>query len=397
MPNFNPRSLHGERHHQRKRRRWRRNISIHAPCTGSDIAFLLSSRNPRISIHAPCTGSDGQVKQQHHVALGISIHAPCTGSDVLDALVAQVRPISIHAPCTGSDRCRALVLLHDVRFQSTLPARGATQSPRAAVESARHFNPRSPHGERLADGGRLSNNREFQSTLPARGATLTLSCVNPAVRFQSTLPARGATRKSDKNNHQLSISIHAPRTGSDNRPADKRCNQLRFQSTLPARGATHRLEHSAQRGHYFNPRSPHGERQPGYIVPRNRYTISIHAPRTGSDGHDPAERRNCHISIHAPRTGSDIRVDDHWTPPKEISIHAPRTGSDAVVVLIDDCLAIFQSTLPARGATHLRADFHAVIPFQSTLPARGATDALHTLSTPCPFQSTLPARGATLV
>ena len=37
-------------------------------------------------------------------------------------------------------------------FQSTLPARGATLSALMFARNARHFNPRSPHGERLIRG-----------------------------------------------------------------------------------------------------------------------------------------------------------------------------------------------------------------------------------------------------
>ena len=57
------------------------------------------------------------------------------------------------------------------------------------------------------------------------------------------------------------------------------------------------------------------------------------------------------ISIHAPRTGSDAFGGLMTDGVKRISIHAPRTGSDLGngVELEND--AIFQSTLPARGAT----------------------------------------------
>ena len=37
-------------------------------------------------------------------AFAISIHAPCTGSDVIpDITTVLAKVISIHAPCTGSD------------------------------------------------------------------------------------------------------------------------------------------------------------------------------------------------------------------------------------------------------------------------------------------------------
>ena len=80
-----------------------------------------------------------------------------------------------------------------------------------------------------------------------------------------------------------------------------------------------------------------------------------------------------------------------------ISIHAPRTGSDHDVFTRFPESTLFQSTLPARGATVANMGGEdAVEAFQSTLPARGATEkssrcTLHSET----FQSTLPARGAT--
>ena len=100
--------------------------------------------------------------------------------------------ISIHAPLTGSDR------KHD--RQRTGPM---------------YFNPRSPYGERPADGFCLTEKKTFQSTLPLRGATR---------------PVYGFGRVHG-------ISIHAPLTGSD-------MDLLR--------GGSSRND--------FNPRSPYGER-----------------------------------------------------------------------------------------------------------------------------------------
>ena len=103
--NFNPRSPHGERRHQRP----------HQPPEDRDF-------NPR-SPH-------GERRESHRHDLPdafISIHAPRTGSDTDGDAQAPPRKISIHAPRTGSD-----VLLEQKSagwstFQSTLPARGATQ------------------------------------------------------------------------------------------------------------------------------------------------------------------------------------------------------------------------------------------------------------------------------
>ena len=167
-------------------------------------------------------------------------------------------------------------------FQSTLPARGAT-----------------------ADSHSRMRRMIFQSTLPARGATLFQLCILPDQKFQSTLPARGATADGGFGRH-----------GGE-----------RFQSTLPARGATRRP-----------------------CARRRRCTISIHAPRTGSDWADSYIICTKAISIHAPRTGSDNQIRRELHRP-HISIHAPRTGSDDTPPPCPANGTAFQSTLPARGAT----------------------------------------------
>ena len=71
----------------------------------------------------------------------------------------------------------------------------------------------------------------------------------------------------------------------------------------------------------------------------DRQAISIHAPRTGSDGFFHGLPLSADISIHAPRTGSDIDASHSSMRRFSISIHAPRTGSD-VVVLIDNGLSV---------------------------------------------------------
>ena len=78
---------------------------------------------------------------------------------------------------------------------------------------------------------------------------------------------------------------------------------------------------------HFNPRSPHGERHLVQWGNLRHVLISIHAPRTGSDGLFIRVGINRKISIHAPRTGSDATGQD-TAALDTISIHAPRTGSD---------------------------------------------------------------------
>ena len=122
-------------------------ISIHAPRTGSDPNYIAKFLTIHISIHAPRTGSD-QLYNSTFRGYCISIHAPRTGSDNQRRAARGRKHISIHAPRTGSDRRGKRKWTHSPKFQSTLPARGATPTATLWRALRKHFNPRSPHGER---------------------------------------------------------------------------------------------------------------------------------------------------------------------------------------------------------------------------------------------------------
>ena len=150
------------------------------------------------------------------------------------------------------------------------------------------------------------------------------------------------------------ISIHAPRGGSDVPPYDqggqkqnfnprsprggatgfpriRRWSFTVFQSTLPAGGATSHFPLVRKVHPYFNPRSPRGER-----------------PEQGRCKHQ--KHRN--FNPRSPRGERHLK---------------PRYRRKS---------RIFQSTLPAGGATPLRLHLQAIGRFQSTLPAGGATSKI---------------------
>ena len=146
-----------------------------------------------------------------------------------------------------------------------------------------------------------------------------------------------------------SISIHAPRGGSDYRcrchfPSEQDFNPRspwgerrllalcvfvaeRFQSTLPVGGATFTI-----------------------ITVPTFSGISIHAPRGGSD--DSPTKENGHTLYFNPRSPWGER---RWMLP---------TGRYTTT---------FQSTLPVGGATRARNMMCGLRIFQSTLPVGGAT------------------------
>ena len=189
----------------------------------------------------------------------ISIHAPRTGSDLPDdGKRLRHGVISIHAPRTGSDGNMNIIGGARWNFNPRSPHGERRKSPKMKLPGT-NFNPRSPHGERPAAVCCLCRWRYFNPRSPhgERPGWSILSAIISV--FQSTLPARGATF------NQSPFAVHAS-----------------FQSTLPARGATGNRARYWYRCH-FNPRSPHGERRYSFLAARRHSSISIHAPRTGSD------------------------------------------------------------------------------------------------------------------
>ena len=252
------------------------------PARGATLPFIGSSCTGRFQSTLPARGATGGGVLLVSLEIFQST-LPARGATVAPGKVIVGNAFQSTLPARGATVLRVLHKRLFCRFQSTLPARGATIAARK-YQRTTDFNPRSPHGERHG-GSRLREGKEnisihaprtgsdisplsftkyllsFQSTLPARGATTPTTSGTPfGWRFQSTLPARGAT-----------LNLFPKATA------------IRFQSTLPARGATSGWRGYACAISYFNPRSPHGERQSS--VPRQsaQHRISIHAPRTGSD------------------------------------------------------------------------------------------------------------------
>ena len=130
--------------------------------------------------------------------------------------------ISIHAPHAGSD--------------GTGSSRGAGPA---------NFNPRSPCGERrlvIIPGVVLVR---FQSTLPMRGATVTNLGDAAKAKISIHAPHAGSDQLREFYRRRRRISIHAPHAGSDPASASSDACVCRFQSTLPMRGATWHIRQSA--------------------------------------------------------------------------------------------------------------------------------------------------------
>ena len=143
------------------------------------------------------------------------------------------------APCGERLSLGSMVSYILFTFQSTRPLRGATITQSSPNRLYTHFNPRAPCGARHWVRGSGVINSVFQSTRPLRGATVfNPTLTNDGVIFQSTRPLRGATTLARACSYLPKISIHAPLAGRDFRS----CSACSYVGN-------------------FNPRAPCGARQ----------------------------------------------------------------------------------------------------------------------------------------
>ena len=179
---FNPRSPHGERHVEPVRMRISAAFQPTLPARG---ATSFRCQKPGCHLFQPTLPARGAtpVGVGAFLAKHISTHAPRTGSDIASFTDTQsFTAFQPTLPARGATRQSAAALPAE-RFQPTLPARGATGARSGRRRRAGYFNPRSPHGERLAFCDFSPAQARFQPTLPARGATLFDSLPAPVTAY----------------------------------------------------------------------------------------------------------------------------------------------------------------------------------------------------------------------
>ncbi len=258
--NFNPRSPYGERQKNLSYRAYGDNFNPRSPygerpALRSFYSFwgYFNPRSPygeRHPFSLPSTGaSDFNPRSPYGERppdaagathrLRFQSTLPLRGATRIYTDTSTQQIISIHAPLTGSDCNQGPSTQAKINFNPRSPYGERRCIPQEKAIGY-YFNPRSPYGERLYMFSQSFDVDKFQSTLPLRGATMYLRYVG-ALHF---------------------ISIHAPLTGSDRVYFDVH-----------------------QTFSDFNPRSPYGERLKPLGDSPSRIDISIHAPLTGSDRH----------------------------------------------------------------------------------------------------------------
>ena len=124
-------------------------ISIHAPRTGSDTSRgTMPLQSPKNFNPRSPHGERRRGRKNACAYHDISIHAPRTGSDI--GVARQASPAQRFQSTLPARGATADAILQNICkiFQSTLPARGATWTDSTCWATPSDFNPRSPHGER---------------------------------------------------------------------------------------------------------------------------------------------------------------------------------------------------------------------------------------------------------
>ena len=145
----------------------------------------------------------------------------------------------------------------------------------------------------------------FLSTLSLRRAT---QCRRPRPRPRF-ISIHALLAESDrvlqKRCHEFLISIHALLAESDSKPRALKSRRMVFLSTLSLRRATNLPSSPIDRKLYFYPRSPCGERQPGFVLRmRAAQFLSTLSLRRATDVLGLCEALTI-ISIHALLAESD--------------------------------------------------------------------------------------------
>ena len=155
------------------------------------------------------------LNEKNAVAIVISIHAPRTGSDTASATVSPVgNKFQSTLPARGATRRQRYRRRPLIDFNPRSPP-GERPAADGIYTHDDDFNPRSPHGERHHRRPRIHAPARFQSTLPARGATTLSNQAGHMPDFNPRSPHGERLDGFNLRDADEKISIHAPRTGSD--------------------------------------------------------------------------------------------------------------------------------------------------------------------------------------
>ena len=175
--------------------------------------------------------------------------------------------------------------LQGTRISIHAPREGGDGTEPEGFYDTPDFNPRPPRGGRLDREGVSGPPAEFQSTPPARGATEERNRMCGTMSISIHAPREGGDRTGrPEARHQHYFNPRPPRGGR--RRVSRLFDKLRYFNPRPPRGGRLCFCAGVPVILDFNPRPPRGGRRPRDFRQRKDPQISIHAPREGGDSKD---------------------------------------------------------------------------------------------------------------
>ena len=145
-------------------------ISIHTPLAGSDALQRRAPETEMISIHTPLAGSDLVERVPSALILEFQSTLPLRRATIRCPFLARIPPdFNPHSPC--GERLIFGGCFGGEQISIHTPLAGSDITPFTCSRIACNFNPHSPCGERHGTGIDGKTTLKFQSTLPLRGAT----------------------------------------------------------------------------------------------------------------------------------------------------------------------------------------------------------------------------------
>ena len=209
--------------------------------TGRDATKEATGIKHEISIHAPHTGRDPAfLSTSGGYAARFQSTRPIRGATLAShGIFIQRKHFNPRAPYGARPAISNRSIPMASTFQSTRPIRGAT----------------------IRNGLAALAHAAFQSPRPIRGATQTVCMCSRFFHISIHAPHTGRDARPPGGPGATEISIHAPHTGRDLLASKDDIPTSLFQSTRPIRGATASIFPARYARLHFNPRAPYGARR----------------------------------------------------------------------------------------------------------------------------------------
>ena len=300
-------------------------ISIHAPPRGATIAFLLSSRNPRISIHAPPRGATTCSPRIRWKQSNFNSRPSARGDECLTSSCPSPM-ISIHAPPRGATLPDGASTTSFVAFQFT-PLREGRQSSIINGLQGDYFNSRpSARGDASRQCRASGSTTYFNSRPSARG-----DCSRSARRVRPFyFNSRPSARGDGKGVAAIVLPNYfnsRPSARGDNRAERRKAARDIFQFTPLREG---RLTMTTKpRNRVLFQFTPLREGRQNRAVRRSMRVVFQFTPlREGRRFHAHSKNTSLAFQFTPLREGRRLR-NQRLTVPPRISIHAPPRGATA--------------------------------------------------------------------